>query len=402
MAVAGGWAALPRALFGPRRLGLYVAGAGIGNLGRWFLQLATSVLTYQLTESTLLVGLVSVSQFLPAILFAPWTGRVADRFDRRRVIWATQTGSSILVGLLALASATGHVTVGVVLSIGFCVGVLQAFQAPASLALTPSLVEPELRDVAVSLNSIQFNLARAVGPAVGAVVIAKAGLANGLFANCLLFFVFAACLFGVRPREQARPAGQSTMRGAFTELRRSEHALMLLLTGAFISGTSDAVNTLGPALAAELTGSPADAGLLVSAFGVGAVTYGLVVQPVLRHVERQLATLMALQAAGLLLMAAAPTLPFALAGAALSGAGFLGASTRANTRLQSLTPPEMLGRVMALWTVALLGVRPFFSLIIGLTADLFTPAASALASALTLSAFAAAFHLHLRTHRKPA
>jgi Arabinose efflux permease len=396
----GYWSVMRLILGGGRRFGLFLAGAAVANLGRWFLTLAAAVLVYDLSGSTLMVGLVSASQFVPTVLLAPWAGAIADRFDRRRTVAFAQAGVAGITATLAVVVIADVVSVPLVLALMGLSGVGQAFQAPASLALAPLLVNASERDIALSLNSMQFNLARAVGPALGAVVMAEAGIGIGLAVNAAMFLAVVWALVLVRPRQQVIPTGQARLRDAFSAARKSRSAVPLLIAGAVISGASDVANTLTPAVSDRFTGSSDATGYLVSGFGVGATLSALLVYPAIRRLRRQMVGAMATQALGVVVFALAPTLWVAIAGLMISGGGFIAASTRAATLLQDSVPPEMSGRIMSLWTLAFLGPRPLFSLLNGAVADVANERLAALATCLILGLTAVGLHLNTTIRRR--
>jgi predicted MFS family arabinose efflux permease len=354
-----------RTLTGPGRFGLFFLGAALSNVGTWAQNLAAVVLVYRLSGSTLLVGLVAVAQFLPAVLLAGWAGTVADRIERRRVIAVTQIVGLVLSTVLAAATLAGRATVAVVLLVVLALGAAQAFQGPATLALTPSLVEPHRRDVALSLNSSQFNLARAIGPLVANLLIVTVDVGAVFAFNAGSFLLYLVVLGLLRPRAHPRMRGRSSLLRTLRLVRATRHVVPLMAIGAIVSGTTDPAQTLAPALSVVLVGDDLGAAWMVSAFGAGAVLSAFLLVPVLRRVRRLLPAVIGVQALGLVAVAAAPTLPVALLGMAVCGGAFLIGSNRALTTVQEAVPPEALGRVMALWVVAVVGARPLFALLDG-------------------------------------
>jgi MFS family permease len=379
-----------------RRYGVFWIGSFSSYLARWFLTLVVSVVVYDLTSSSFAVGAVGVAQFLPALLLAPWAGRLSDALDRRWIVAVTNVAVALSVLVLALCSYADRLGFTVLLVVMSVIGSLNAFNAPATLAMALQLVEPDRRDTALALNGMQFNLARAVGPMVGALVIAQLGVASSLLVNVLLTSVFVLMLPALRPLPVERTTeGGARMRVALGYLRRSSHGWALVVVGATISGASDVITTIAPALSADLTGDSSDAGLFVASFGAGAAFFGLAIHPWVRHLRRQVSATMLVQAAGMALIAGAPTIHVACAGAAVSGAGFLGASVRASTMLNVSVPPDLVGRILTVWIVAVLGVRPVSALVTGGVADALSVRWAAGAAAVVLVAASMAFALRL-------
>jgi MFS family permease len=163
----------------------YFAGNLLSNCGTWFQNLAQALLIYRLTGSTLLVGVVNFAQFVGTFALAPWSGMAADRFDRRRLMIVAQSFAVVVTAVLALLAAAGRASAPVVIGLALLLGITTAFSVPAMQALVPLLVPTHELAGAVALNSVTFNLARAIGPVVGAVVVEGRGIpaAGGLNAQ---------------------------------------------------------------------------------------------------------------------------------------------------------------------------------------------------------------------------
>ncbi len=362
-----------RRVLASRRFLPFFAGSALSNIGTWFQNIAAGLLIYQLTGSSLLVGTVHFAQFIGAFLLAPWAGTAADRFDRRRLLALTQLLAGITAGVLAALTWAGAVTAPIVVGLSFVLGLALAFMVPALLSLVPLLVEARDLDAAISLNSLTFNLARAVGPLLGALVAEQLGYGPAFALNALSFLAFAGALtLLVRPFEQERISGGSRpgLRHAIADVRRERVWVALLVVVAAVSFTADPILTLAPELARDVFGgTDLDAGLLVGAFGVGATVTALTLTGWLRARRNALPGALLVQAAGMLVVSVAPGLGVALVGMLTSGAGYLAAVTRATTRLQSEVPDALLGRVMALWSLCFVGSRPFAALLDGAIAE---------------------------------
>jgi MFS family permease len=156
----------PRAalrLIGDRNFGPYFVGNAASASGTWFQNLAAALLVYRLTHhSAFLLGVLNFGNFVPVLVLAPWAGSAADRFDRRRLLLVTQLVSAALSGALAALAWGGLAHVWVVIMFAVALGTMSAFSAPASMALIGNLVPREQLASAVALNSMTFNLARAI------------------------------------------------------------------------------------------------------------------------------------------------------------------------------------------------------------------------------------------------
>jgi MFS family permease len=355
-----------------RPFGTYFLGSSLSSIGTWFQNIAAGLLVFELTGSTLLVAAVNFAQFIGAVLLAPWAGAAADRFDRRQLLIATQVVAACVGAGLAIVTLLDAVTPAIVVGAALLLGFALAFMVPALQALVPLLVTDRDLAAAVSLNSVSFNLARAVGPVLGALVVERAGYGVAFALNAASFALFVLALLLVRPRPQRRLTGPRPRLREAAALVRSEPAwTAMLLATVVVSMSTDPINTLTPELALDVfDGGQLAAGLLVGAFGAGATLTALTLTSWLQRQRHTLAGAMGVQGGGMLLVAVAPTLGVAYLGMALSGAGFIAGITRSTARLQAEVPDGQRGRVMALWSLAFIGTRPIAAALDGAVAEL--------------------------------
>jgi len=372
----------------------YFAGNLFSNCGTWFQNLAQALLIYRLTGSTLLVGVVGFSQFIGTFALAPWSGAAADQFDRRRLMILTQLTSAGLTALLAAVAAAGAATTPVVIGIALLLGIATAFSVPAMQSLVPLLVPPAELAGAVALNSVTFNLARAVGPVAGAVIVAHFGIATAFALNSLSYLVLVAALLSVHPRAQSTsPRRRPRIRDSLELLAHDRRLVGLLLAVVALALTADPVTTLTPAFVTHLFHrTDTNAGVLVGAFGAGAVSAAFGVARASRGLAMRLSWTLGLLGGGIAVFALSPSFWIALPALFVGGYGFLAANAAATTAIQLEVDDAQRGRVMALWSVAFLGVRPFGSLAdgaaaaaIGLRPAALMMAAPALVAALAIS-----------------
>ena len=360
----------PRAAVGliaSRRFGPYFVGNALSASGGWFQNLAASLLVYRLTGSELLLGVLTFAQFAPILLLAPWSGAAADRFDRRRLLLVTQPASAAISALLAVVAASGVASAATVIGLALAAGVAGAFTAPAQQALVASLVRDEEIPSAVALNSMTFNIARSLGPVAAAATVEAFGLATAFVVNSASFLVFAAALLFVRPRPYERGESFRLRDSIRLVLRRPRLAAFLLIVAA-VGMSSDPINTLAPAFANAFGRRDTFAGVVIAVFGAGAVTAAFAVAGHARSRRRTAATL-GLFAVGLATFSVSPWLPLGLVFLFAAGFGYLASNAAATTQLQLEVAEGERGRIMALWTIAFLGVRPIASLIDGAIAS---------------------------------
>jgi predicted MFS family arabinose efflux permease len=251
-------------------------------------------------------------------------------------------------------------------------------------AIVPQLVADEDLDGAIALSSVTFNLARAVGPAAAGALIAGAGAAAAFGVNAFSFLVMIVVLLVIRtrPAPAPDPDADRSLRAGLRWVRADRVAVPVLLATLAMGWATDPVNTLTPAVAEQLGQGDGFVGALVSAFGAGAAASALGVERLRRRFGHRGSTRLGLGlvAAGMVGLTAAPGPALALVAFAVAGMGFLVGVTSLNGAMQRRVPDGMRGRVMALWSVALLGTRPLAALFDGGLADL-TSVSTALVAA---------------------
>jgi MFS family permease len=359
-------------VFGP-----FFAGKLLSTAGIWIHNIVAAILAFQLTRSAFVVGLVSVAQFAPQLLFAPLSGAMADRGDRRkqlvlgRLIAAAGSGGLAswiaLVGVDGLPGAAPVVGAALVVGIGFVVG------GPAMHALLPTLVRPGELAAAIALNSVPFTVARAGGPALGALVAASAGpefaFAIAAAANLAFGGVMVWLPIGGRPVQE--PGADRSARAGLRHLK-VDPTLVLLLVGVGAIGIgADPAITLTPPLSDGFGRGSELVGVFASSFGVGAGLAFLVLSRARRLLGLpRLGTVgLALLAMGMLALTVTPVPSLAVLAFGTGGAGMTFSLTSLSTQMQERLPDGLRGRVMALWSVAFLGSRPFAAAVNGAIAD---------------------------------
>lgn len=357
-------------VIGSRNFGPYFVGNATSASGTWFQNLAALILVVRLTHSAFWLGFLNFSQFVPVLLLAPLVGNVADRFDRKRILLATQVAAAILSGGLAAVAWAGDATLVAVIAFSAAIGVTSAFSSPLQQTLITSLVDVEDVPQAVALNSMTFNLARVVGPVAATAVIATLGIPWAFALNSLSFLLLAGALLLVRPRTHSR-ASSSSLRESFALIRADPRLGAFLLIVMCVGFASDPVNTESPKFAAAFGHSDTWAGIIVGVFGAGAVTAALLVAGRVAGTRGRTAATLATLGIGMVLFCVTPWLPLAFAFLFAAGFGYLSSNTSATARLQLGVADHHRGRIMALWSIAFLGLRPVASLTDGALAGAF-------------------------------
>lgn len=381
-----------------RNYRLYFTAQLISVSGTWMQAIAQAWLVLHLTGSGVDLGIVTGLQFLPMLLFGPFGGLVADRVDKRRLLYCTQAAGGILALVLGVLDAAHVVELWQVYVLATLLGVVNLFDNPARQTFVMEMVGREDTPNAVSLNTVVMNASRVIGPAIGGVVIVVVGLAACFFVNAAsyvavlvgLSMMRSAELYPTEPVQRAK--GQ--VRDGFRYVWRTPPLRNTLLAMAVI-GVFAYNFQVTLALLAKTTfhGGAGTYSLLTSAMGVGAVVGGLLAAHRARPTARLLQALALVF--GLLLggVAFAPTLAVALVLIVFMGAASIGFIATANASLQLQSDPAMRGRVMALYAMAFLGSTPIGAPLVGAIAQWTNPrvAIAVGAAATVLSAAALAW-----------
>jgi MFS family permease len=359
-----------RALLISRNYRLYTAGQGASLVGTWMQTVALGWLVLQLTGSGTSVGLVTAAQYLPVTLLAPLGGVLIDRLDTRRLLLCTQAISALLALTLGMLTISGDIRLWMVYAIACAGGMVQVVDNPARQLFSLQLVGPEHLTNAITLNTVTMNLARVVGPAIGAVIISTIGVGPCFLVNSSSYVFVIGALLMMRASEfypkVRTPRAKGQVREGFRYVNRTPGLRTPLIMMALI-GTLAFEFQVSLLLAAKYTfhGAGGTYGLMTSAMGIGAVAGGLLTASRERHGLGAIIRASAAFGVILLAVAVAPNLPLALVALVLMGALNISFVARANATLQLASDPAMRGRVMALWSVAFMGSTPIGGPIIG-------------------------------------
>ena len=358
---------------------LFFFGQLVSLTGTWMQTVAQGWLVLRLTgDSGFALGLVTSLQFLPLLVAGPWGGVVADRFDKRSVLIATQSAMAVVAAALAAVTLTGVVELWMVYVGALLTGAATAVDSPTRQAFVVELVGPPDLPNAIGLNSALFNAARVLGPAAAGIVIRVADVGPCFALNAVSFLAVLGGLWWMRPDELVRQAsitsGKRQVRAGLAYVRRTPVLRSTLLLVAVVGTLGFSANVV-LALLAKVTfhGDAGTYALLTSAMGVGSLAGALVTAARTRPSRRLLVG--SCLAFGLLLTAsaAAPGLALAVPLLALAGAAGIAFLTTANSTLQLASEPAMRGRVMALYLLVFLGSTPVGGPLVGFVSEYFGP-----------------------------
>ncbi len=353
-----------------RNFRLYFIGQIISQSGTFMQSIAQAWLVLKLTNSGAALGLIAALQNLPVLLFAPLGGMLADRHSKRRLLLLTQAGFGLLALLLGALVFANVAQLWMVAAISFLFGIVNCIDNPTRQSFVVEMVGPAQLRNAVSLNSTMFNLSRIIGPALAGLVIAAVGIAPCFIYNGLSYGAVIAMLLMMHAAELHADIRVGSGRGQLADGFRYAFSTAILrdiLILMAIIGTLTYEFQVSLPLLAEFTfnGNAASYAALSSALGVGAVIGGLLTAS-RKHTSFDTVVVAALLFGLAALFASVmPSLLTAVGAVVVLGFFSIYFSSSANTTIQLASNPEMRGRVMALWTMAVLGSTTLGGPIIG-------------------------------------
>lgn len=362
-----------------RNFRLFWTGQTVSLIGTWMQTMATGWLALELSNSALLVGLVASASSLPVLLFSLHGGVVADRVDKLRAVRLCQTLLALEAGALWWFTMSGHITIVWLIALAATNGLISAFEIPARQALVIDLVERQELAGAIALNSSGFNLARVVGPGIGAVVIAKAGIAACFGVNALSYIAVLVGLFMIRLPERViavtRVSPLDGIRELLRYMRDTPSVSALMKVVAVFSVLGIPYLTLMPVVARKVLHLGAGGyGLLLACVGTGGLLGALGLAGVGDRFPRGKLLSVASMGFATLLIAFSFSRNVAFACIVLLATGFAMIVNNAlcNAMLQHLVPDQLRGRLMAAYSLVVVGVSQVFgSFIAGTLAESF-------------------------------
>jgi len=345
----------------------------VSNVGNWMQTVVLAAFVYRLTGSSTDVSLITLAQLGPLFVLSPVGGVAADRFDRRRMLLVVTLEQTVVAVVITLLVSQSHPAFWALFATVMFGGIGQAFYAPTYSALIPTLVAPEHLPGAVSLNSVNMNLSRVIGPAIGGVLYAKVGVRWVFAGNAVSYFALIGALATVRlpPAVISLGArGWRRMAAGLAVARRDRVVGRCLSTMVLFSFFCLPIAVLMPVLAHEdlhIAGNSIAYGLLYASFGAGAVVGALSIGTFLADQQLEVVVRFGLAGFAVTLSAfalvrnAAPAYPIVF----LVGLCYFATVTSLATVLQKRLDNSVRGRVMALWVMAFGGTVPLGAIVAG-------------------------------------
>lgn len=358
-----------------RDFSIFWAGNFLSNIGTWMQYVALGWVILLISNSPFLLGLNGFLAQIPSLVFALPGGTVADRLNRRKLMLITQTAMMLLALLLAVLTSIRQITIAEILAISFMTGIASALNYPAYQALIPDLIPRDDLMNGIALNSAQFNMSRAIGPTVAGLALGGLGAAACFYLNSVSFLalIIALLMITIPPINRKKDSRfWDSMVEGIRYLNEHRIIIVLLTVPAFLSLLGLPFIVLMPAVARNMIGVGASGlGFLMGGAGLGAVGAALFIaaRGTPHRRGRIILTSATLFSIALIFLSCAHTFWGAFLLLAVMGGTIVGALTLTNTTLQMTTPPELRGRVMAMYYMAMTGLMPFGSLQAGTVAE---------------------------------
>ncbi len=353
-------------------------GACLSSIGTFMQSVAQSWLVLDISKSARMLGLDAFLGNIPIFLFSLVGGVVADRVSRRRLLLGSQWVQLTCAFTLAALFAAGAVQVWQILCLSFIVGTAQSFGGPAYSALVPTLVEKEDLPNAIALNSIQFNLARSIGPVLGGITLAKLGPTWCFSLNGVSYIAVIISLLLLHMKFQPQRTGESimaSMKQGFSFIRKQGAMEALIVLAFCMTAFAFPMIIFLPVFAKNVFhGGPNTFTILLASSGLGSVAGALTVAALGNvHNKGRVALLMLVcMGSGMTGFAVSTNLILSCVLLFFSGAALLSAFAMISSLVQLITANEMRGRVMSVYNVAFRGGMPFGSIVSGWLIPIFS------------------------------
>jgi MFS family permease len=355
-----------------RNYRLFFGGQGISLIGTWMQRIAMGWLVYRLTNSAFLLGLVGFTSQIPIFLLTPFAGVLADRMNRRRVLVVTQTLAMIQAFVLTVLVLTGTTAVWHIVCLSVFLGVVDAFDMPIRQSFMVEMVQTKDLASAIALNSSIVNCAQLLGPSIAGIIIASMGEGMCFLLNGVSYLFVIGSLIAMKiTRKEMEKSNihvlQEIKEGFFYAFGFAPIKLILLLL-ALTSLVGIPYRVMMPVFARDiLQGGPHTLGFLMGGAGVGALAGSvyLASRKGVPGLEKWIALAAGLFGIGLVGFSHSHVFWLSLVLVLLTGFGMMVQMASSNTVLQTVVEEDKRGRVMSLYAMAIRGMAPFGSLLVG-------------------------------------
>lgn len=366
----------------------------VSLIGTWIQSTAQSWLTFELTKSAFLLGVVGFLSSIPVFLLSLFAGVLADRVNKRNILIATQVAFMLLAFLLAVLTQMKMITAFQIMVIALLNGIVMAFDAPSRQAVVVELVGREHVFNAVALNSVSFNSSRLIGPALAGVLVATIGMSGCFYINGISFFAVIIALFLIKVHNHVRidrnKSPLKDLKEGLVFIKNNPTILVLISMVGIVSLFGIAYIILMPIFASDILQSGVKGlGLLMSASGFGALIGALILARLgdFKFKGRLLVSSTLVFSVSLALFSLSKDMLFSLTALMLVGASSVTAIALINTILQTIVPDEFRGRVMSVFMLTFAGLMPFGNLLAGTLSEMWGVSLVVTASGIICASF---------------
>ncbi|GFG51495.1 hypothetical protein CQY20_08850 [Mycolicibacterium agri] len=388
--------AQPRHPLRNRRFVAYWLAGIVSNIGTWLQSVTAGVVIYEVTGSALMVGVLGFANFVPVFLLALPGGYLADRYGPRAVIIVAHAVAFVIGVVLTVLACLGLANAAVLIATAALFGISYAIAKPALSSMVPALVPKDILPKATAVNTLQFTVGQIGGSLLSSAILVTAGAPWAFGVNCVSFLGPIAAMIVIGPigrsAKQRRQDLEDSDGGALRLARRTPPMITLLLTVALANAAVEGLRTLSPAFVTlGLHIDVSHSGLLIASYSGGSLAGLLIFGGVYARIGgfRMLLCAFGLTAVGAVALGTTTLVTVAALGAGVIGIGFSFTIPVLNSTLLLLSPDEYRGRVMSLFAMAHLGVRPVWSLAAGAVTSALGPrwalGVLAIVSAVTLA-----------------
>lgn len=357
----------------------YWIGMCISLIGTWMQNIAQPWLAYSLTNSPLLLSLIGILQFTPVLMFSLFAGVIIDKFPKKKILIFTQSSSLIITLVLAILVWSGNIQYWHILIMAGLLGVVNTLDMPCRQSMVIELVGKEDLMNAIALNSMAFNLARIIGPAIAGLIMGYAGVAACFFLNAISFGAVLTSLFFIklapvekRPKKNVRISAEiiDGLKYIYSNKILFYTVIVVAIVGTFAPN----FNVLVPVFAKAVLGqNEAGFGLLMSFMGLGSFCGAMFMAALSKAGPKKLVIYIVPLVVGIALVATGYTSNFMMTGLMLvvTGFFFIIFNSSSNSIMQINACDEYRGRVMSVYTLVFAGSTPIGNLYAGMFAEQF-------------------------------
>ncbi len=361
-----------------RNVRIYMTGQLVSLLGEWMQQTAQAWVVWELTHNATALGIVAFLSQIPFLIFGPWVGVFADRYDKKRILLVTQALAMIFAFVMAFLIQENRLLLWHVYLLAFLLGTVTAFNVTAEQAFIGELAGPGNIKKAIALNNSLNQLTRLAGPAIAGWLIASTGTAIAFWFNGASIIVSIMCIVltpskgGVEGKQES---GLKQFREGLSFLQKQKLLRLIQLFAAIQTFFGMSIVQLLPAFSsAVLRGNAGTLGALIGSAGAGSLVGILIVLPFFQRIKRSCVAIggaVIWAGAWYILFSFAATQPLAMLCQFMASLGAANVLTLSIGLAQELTPAHMRARIVSALMMIIFGLQPVASFFVGKSADLF-------------------------------